>query len=168
MTSSQPQPHQPPLPQAVLALVAADQPARIGTGYPAPFRAACEQRRKQPLGDAFGLKNFGVNRTTLPPGSASALLHRHSHADEFIYILAGEATLITDAGETPMTPGMCAGFPAQGIAHCLVNRSAADVVYLEIGDRRPDDEGLYPNDDLWATPGPDGRYRFLHKDGSSY
>ena len=63
---------------------------------------------------------------------------------------------------------MCAGFPAQGIAHQLVNRTGEDVVYLEIGDRTPGDEGSYPVDDLQAKLGPDGQWSFAHKDGRPY
>ena len=72
------------------------------------------KRERRALGDRFGLKNFGVNLTRLFPGGESALLHRHSKQDEFIYILQGEPTLVTDAGEISLRPGMCGGFPAAG------------------------------------------------------
>jgi uncharacterized cupin superfamily protein len=124
-------------------------------------------REKRPLGDLFGLSNFGVNLTTLKPGGESSILHRHSMQDEFIYILEGCPTLMTDLGEVEMSPGMCAGFPAKGVAHQLVNRSALDVVYLEIGDRTPGDEGTYPNDDLRATL-VDGRWVYTRNDGTPY
>ena len=68
------------------------------------------RREKRALGDLFGLKNFGVNLTRLLPGGESALLHQHSKQDEFIYILTGEPTLVTDAGVAALRPGMCAGF----------------------------------------------------------
>jgi len=97
------------------------------------------KREKRPLGDLFGLKSFGVNLTRLSPGGESALLHQHSRQDEFVYILQGEPTLITDTGEVSLAPGMCAGFSARGIAHQLVNRTEKDVVYLEIGDRADGD-----------------------------
>lgn len=136
--------------------------------YPEPFASRMGGRDKRPLGDLFGLKNFGVNLTTLHPGGESALMHRHSRQDEFVYVLEGEPTLVTDRGEVALSPGMCAGFPARGVAHQLVNRTDADVVYLEIGDRTPGDEGSYPNDDLRAAMGDDGKWRFTHKDGRSY
>jgi uncharacterized cupin superfamily protein len=119
------------------------------------------------LGDLFGLTNFGVNLTTLAPGAESALMHRHGKQDEFVYILEGTPTLITETGETPLRPGLCAGFPAGGTAHHLVNRSDAPVVYLEIGDRTPGDLAEYPNDDLQAAH-EDGRWFFTHKDGRPY
>jgi uncharacterized cupin superfamily protein len=40
------------------------------------------------------------------------------------------------------------------------------VVILEIGDRTPGDEGVYPDDDLKAAMGPDGQYFYTRKDGS--
>lgn len=136
--------------------------------YPDPFRQRVAGRLKQPLGNLFGLTNFGVNRTTLEPGACSALLHRHSRQDEFVYILSGHPVLVTDEGDFDMAPGMCAGFPAMGIAHQLVNRSAEPVVYLEIGDRTPGDEGHYPADDLRAVQDAEGRWVYLHKDGTPY
>src|SRR5712671_7618626 len=110
-------------------------PRKKPSNYPEPFFSRMSRREKRPLGDLFGLKNFGVNLTTLHPGGESALLHRHSKQDEFIYILQGNPTLVTDQGEVTLAPGMCAGFPAQGLAHQLVNRTSSDVTYLEIGDR---------------------------------
>ena len=138
------------------------------SNYPEPFFSRMARREKRPLGDLFGLKNFGVNLTRLAPGGESALLHRHSKQDEFVFILEGEPTLVTDAGEMTLSPGMCAGFPAQGIAHQLVNRTDSDVVYLEIGDRTAGDEGTYPRDDLKAALGADGKWIYTHKDGRPY
>jgi uncharacterized cupin superfamily protein len=150
------------------AIRAAEAPPRArASGYPAQFLAKIAGREKRPLGDLFGLGVFGVNLTRLSPGAWSALHHRHSRQDEFVYVLEGAPTLITDAGETLLSPGMCAGFPAGGMAHHLENRTDADVVVLEIGDRTPGDEGSYPNDDLKAAMGPDGRWQYTRKDGSS-
>jgi uncharacterized cupin superfamily protein len=155
--------------QGPIAIKAADAAPRAKpSNYPEPFFSRMLKREKRPLGDLFGLKNFGVNLTWLAPGGESALLHRHSKQDEFVYILEGEPTLVTDTGEVQLAPGMCAGFPAQGIAHQLVNRTDRDVVYLEVGDRTPGDEGSYPRDDLKAALGPDGKWRFTHKDGTPY
>lgn len=136
--------------------------------YPEPFFSRMLKREKRPLGDFFGLTNFGVNLTRLAPGGESALLHRHSKQDEFVFILQGEPTLVTDQGEIGLRPGMCAGFPAQGIAHQLVNRTQEDVIYLEVGDRTGGDEANYPNEDLQARLDPDGQWVFTHKDGQSY
>jgi uncharacterized cupin superfamily protein len=156
-------------PEPAIAIDAAAAPLRSRpSNYPEPFFSRMARREKRPLGDVFGLRNFGVNLTTIHPGGESALLHRHSRQDEFIYILQGEPTLVTDRQELTLSPGMCAGFPAQGIAHQLVNRTDTAVVYLEIGDRTAGDEGSYPVDDLKAVLGPDGRWQFTHKDGRPY
>jgi uncharacterized cupin superfamily protein len=152
-----------------LAIDAASAPPKAkASNYPEPFFGRMLKREKRPLGDLFSLRSFGVNLTTLLPGGESALLHRHSKQDEFIYILSGTPTLVTDQGEVELSPGMCAGFPANGVAHQLVNRSNENVVYLEIGDRTAGDEGAYPVDDLKAALGPDGQWKFTHKDGSAY
>ena len=126
-------------------------------------------REKRPLGDLFGLSNFGVNLTRLAPGAVSALRHVHSKQDEFIYVLAGHPILVMDAGEMSLSPGMCAGFKAgTGNGHHLINRTNVEVVYLEIGDRTPGDSGTYPDDDIQAVLGPNGKWQFSHKDGTRY
>lgn len=136
--------------------------------YPEPFASRMQGRVKKTLGDLFGLSHFGVNLTHLAPGAVSALRHAHTLQDEFIYVVQGTPTLVTDAGETLLAPGMCAGFKAgTGDAHCLVNRSEHEVVYLEVGDRTPGDSATYPDDDLQATM-VDGAWRFTHKDGTPY
>jgi uncharacterized cupin superfamily protein len=152
-----------------LAIQALSAPARKKSSLlPEPFFTRMAKREKRPLGELFGLENFGVNLTRILPGGESALLHRHSRQDEFVYILEGEPTLVTDEGETLLRAGMCAGFPAAGRAHHLVNRTEREVLYLEIGDRSQGDEVFYPNDDLQAGFGANGQRVFLHKDGTSY
>ena len=156
----------PPRP---LAIVAAEAPARAKpSNYPEPFASRMLKREKRPLGDLFGLANFGVNLTRLDPGGESALRHAHTRQDEFVYILEGRPTLITDAGRTALAPGMCAGFKAgAGDAHHLVNETDEDVVYLEIGDRTPDESASYPDDDIRLEV-VDRRMIFTHKDGTPY
>lgn len=153
-----------------VAIEAAAAPPRAKPStYPAPFAILMDGREKRPLGDLFGLTNFGVNLTRLAPGGVSSLRHAHTKQDEFVYILDGEPTLVTDRGETRLRPGMCAGFKAgTGDAHHLVNRTDREVVYLEVGDRTPGDEVTYPDDDIAAVMGPDGKYRFMRKDGTAY
>jgi uncharacterized cupin superfamily protein len=156
-------------PKYPVAVVAAEAPVRAkASNYPEPFASQMAGRRKQPLGDLFGLTNFGVNRTQLAPGAVSSLRHAHTKQDEFIYVLQGHPTLQTDEGLTKLSPGMCAGFKAgTGNGHRLINETDEDVVYLEMGDRTPGDEGSYPDDDLVAVM-VDGKWRFVHKDGSPY
>jgi uncharacterized cupin superfamily protein len=139
------------------------------SSYPEVFASRLRGRSKQPLGEPFGLVNFGVNLTRLASGAMSSLRHAHARQDEFIYVLEGAPVLITDAGETQLAPGLCAGFRAgTGIAHHLVNREQEDAVYLEMGDRSSDDRVVYPDDDLQAALDDGGRWVFMHKDGSPY
>jgi uncharacterized cupin superfamily protein len=152
-----------------IAVIAGEVPSRSRPSvYPEPFASRMAGREKRPLGDQFGLTNFGVNLTRLAPNAVSALRHAHSKQDEFIYILQGRPTLHTDEGRTVLAPGMCAGFKAgSGNAHHLINETAEDVIYLEVGDRTPGDEGSYPDDDLQAVL-VDGKWKFTRKDGSPY
>jgi uncharacterized cupin superfamily protein len=152
-----------------VAIVAAGAAPRTKpSNYPEPYASRMTGREKKPLGDVFGLSNFGVNLTRLVPGAVSALRHAHTRQDEFIYVLSGTPVLRTGAGETILSPGMCAGFRAgTGDAHHLINRSSEEVIYLEIGDRTAGDSVTYPDDDIQAVM-VDGKWRFLHKDGSPY
>jgi len=153
-----------------IAVRAVDVPPRArATNYPEPFASRVAGREKRVLGDLFHLTNFGVNLTRLKPGAVSSIRHAHSRQDEFVYILEGHPVLITNAGETQLEAGMCAGFRAgTGDAHHLVNRSEEDVVYLEIGDRTKGDESVYPDDDLRVTRTADGNWSYTRKDGSAY
>ena len=154
---------------ASVAIDANAAPARTkSSNYPEPFASRMAGREKRPLGDLFGLTDFGVNLTRLAPNSVSSIRHAHSKQDEFIYVLQGHPTLHTDEGRTRLSPGMCAGFKAAtGNGHRLLNETAEVVVYLEVGDRTPGDEGSYPDDDLKALL-VDGKWRFVHKDGTPY
>ena len=152
-----------------VAIRAAEAPPKARqSNYPEPFASVVSGRLKRSLGDLFGLKNFGVNLTRLAPGAISALRHAHTVQDEFVYILEGSPVLVTDAGETPLTAGMCAGFKSgTNDGHHLVNRGTKEVIYLEIGDRNPGDAATYPDDDLQAAFEA-GQWVFKHKDGVPY
>lgn len=157
----------PDSPAALEAL--AVPPRKSKSSYPAEFASRVDGRVKRPLGDAFGLSSFGVNLTLLPPGSISALRHSHGSQDEFVYILDGNPTLVTNSGRTILRPGMCAGFPhGTGDAHHLVNETGTEVRYLEIGDRTSPDDVVYPDDDLSVVKNAAGVRIFAHKDGTPY
>jgi uncharacterized cupin superfamily protein len=124
-------------------------PVRQGSGYPPPFDAPCAARLRQRLGNAGGLRDFGVNLMRLPPGGWSSQRHWHSDEDEFVYVLEGELTLIENDGETLLRAGDC----------------AVVAVYLEIGSRNPADLTTCSDIDL-KSAAADGR--FVHKDGRPY
>jgi uncharacterized cupin superfamily protein len=141
-------------------------PSRKGAGYPSPFDEPCAERIRRRLGNAGGLRDFGVNLMTLPPGNWSSQRHWHSHEDEFIYLLEGELVLIEDGSETVLHAGNCAAFPkGTRNGHHLINRSSAIAVYLEVGSRNPDDLTTCSDIDMMSA-NSDGR--FVHKDGRSY
>lgn len=141
-------------------------PVRTGTGYPEPFNDACAGRTRRRLGDAGGLRDFGVNLMTLPPGKWSSQRHWHSHEDEFVYVISGELVLVEDDAESLLRAGDCAAFPkGSGNGHHLQNRSSSVAVYLEVGSRHPDDLTTCSDADMKSS-NHDGA--FVHKDGSPY
>jgi len=139
---------------------------RSGSQYPSPFDQPCATRLREALGDAGGLTQFGVNRLTLPPGAWSSQRHWHSHEDEFLYVLAGEVTLVDDAGAQTLVAGDCAAFRAEEKnGHHLQNRGDADAIIIEVGTRLPDvDATDYPDIDMRYDP-KDG---YVRRDGSRY
>jgi uncharacterized cupin superfamily protein len=140
-------------------------PAQNVTSYPKEFAQVIAGREKQRIGDAVGLTQFGVNIARIKAGSASALRHWHEQEDEFIYMLEGELVLRENDGETVLRPGDAAGFKAgSGIAHCLVNRSDRDAVYLEVGTRAKSERVHYPDVDFMMERDQTGR-RFFRKSG---
>ncbi len=142
---------------------------RIGSGYPAPFDEQPRLRERKALGEAAGLSRLGVNLLRLPPGAWSTQRHWHARGDEMVFVVAGEVVLVTDAGEETLRAGDAAGFRAgDPDGHHLQNRSAADALILEIGDRPGADTAHYPNIDLIATLTEDGRSLITHRDGTLY
>jgi uncharacterized cupin superfamily protein len=141
-------------------------PIKTGSGYPAPFDRPCAARARQRLGDASNLTDFGVNLMRLPPGTWSSQRHWHKLEDEFVFVVEGEVVLVTDSGEEALRAGDCAGFKA-GVkdGHHLQNRSPRDALVLEVGSRKPEDEGEYSDIDMRFLRANEG---FTHKDGKPY
>ena len=139
--------------------------AERGSSYPAPYDEPCRGRSRQRLARSQGLL-FGVNLTMIPPGGWSSQRHWHSHEDEFVWVVEGELTLISDSGEETLRPGDCAAFKAGNPdGHHLVNKSAHPATVLEIGNSDPRDRCVYPDVDMVAEPGVQG---YSHRDGSLY
>ena len=145
-----------------------DLPLVIGTFYPPPYDEPCRARERRRLGDAAGLTQFGVNLLRLPPGAWSSQRHWHFKQDEFVYVLEGEAVLITDDGEEILKAGDCAGFKAgDENGHHLINRSDHDVLLLEVGTRIEGDGARYPGIDL-VYPADGKPALYTHTDGTPY
>lgn len=148
---------------------AGDVPESNATGYPGPFRERNKQRHYRKIGDFGGIKNYGVNLVRVAPGGQSSCRHAHSKEDELVYVVAGTLTLETDAGREPVAAGTWVAFPAgTGDAHRFINETTEDATFLVIGDRSPDDDVVYPDDDLALVRDADGRQRYTRKDGTSY
>jgi uncharacterized cupin superfamily protein len=142
-------------------------PLESGCNYPPPFDAPCLGSTWRRLGRAAGLTAFGVNLSRIPPGVWSSQRHWHSHEDEFVVVLEGELTLVTNDGEEKLGPGQCAAFKAgDPDGHHLINRSDREAVVLEIGNSdRERDRCVYSDIDMVAEPGVEP---YLHRDGTPY
>jgi uncharacterized cupin superfamily protein len=139
-------------------------PAESGGTYPSPFDEPCRGQSCQRLARYAGLTQFGVNVTVIEAGSWSSQRHWHSHEDEFVWVLDGELTLITDAGEETLRAGDCAAFRSgDPDGHHLVNKSGRPARVLEIGTTAQQDRCTYPDIDMIA----DAR-GYTHRDGTSY
>jgi len=117
------------------------------------------------LGEQAKLTQFGVLLERLPPGSRSSHRHWHETEDEFVFVLSGELVLVEDT-ETTLRAGEAAAWAAGApVAHCLENRSSADVVYLIVGSRAAAGVVHYPDHDIVMHHDASGR-RFHRGDGS--
>ena len=142
-------------------------PRESGSNYPPPYDAPTRGQVWQRLGNAGGLTQFGVNLTRLAPGVWSSQRHWHSHEDELVFVLEGEATLVTDAGEEVLRAGDAAAFKAgEADGHHLLNRSDREAVLLEVGSRHPEGDSVdYPDIDLILRP---GAKPWRRRDGAAY
>jgi uncharacterized cupin superfamily protein len=139
-------------------------PAQTGSHYPSPFDVPCSGQATQRLARIAGLTLFGVNLTVIEPGAWSSQRHWHSHEDEFIWVLEGELTLVTDAGEEILRAGDCVAFRrGDPDGHHLVNKSSLPAKVLEIGNSDPQDRCAYSDIDMIA----DAR-GYVHRDGTPY
>ncbi len=136
------------------------------SSYPAPCTLPAGRMRWWPIPDAGGLTQFGAATEELAPGAQSGQRHWREAADEFLYVLAGEVTVVENDGEHVLAPGDAACWPA-GTAngHCLINRSDRPATYLIVGTRAPDDICNYPDIDLQYIR-RDGRRGQYRKDGT--
>jgi uncharacterized cupin superfamily protein len=143
-------------------------PSVIGTLYPSPFDAPCRARERKKLGDAAGLTQFGVNLLTLPPGAWSSQRHWHTEEDEFVYVVKGEVSLVTDDGQEILRAGDAAGFKGgDSNGHCLRNHTGGISLVLEIGSRIETDAAHYPDIDMVAPPRGEPAI-YTHRDGTPY
>jgi uncharacterized cupin superfamily protein len=135
------------------------------TGYPPPYDAPMAKRHYRRLAPAAGLEDFGASHVVLEPGGISSQRHWHEGEDELVVMVAGEAVLVEEGGETVMRAGDIAAFP-KGVAdgHHLVNRSPAPCVFIAIG-KRAESDCHYPDIDLHLDAATDG---YVRKDGKPY
>lgn len=140
-------------------------PQTNATGYPPPYDADVAQRWFRRLAPAAGLTRIGASHVVLKPGSYSSQRHWQNEEDELVVMLAGEAVLIEDGGETVVRPGDVLAWRA-GVpdGHRLHNRSDLDCVFVAIsGGDKAKDSGEYPDIDMvFDAEG------YARKDGTRY
>lgn len=139
-------------------------PQTNATGYPSEHADKVQGRWYRRIAPAAGLTDFGVSHVVLQPGAWSAQRHWHEAEDELVVMLAGEAVLVDDSGDTVMRPGDVAAFPkGDGNGHVLQNRSTEPCVYVAIGKQAASD-CHYPDIDMHLFDGQG----FRRKDGSAF
>lgn len=140
-------------------------PLTNATGYPPPYDADVAGRWYRRLAPAAGLTKLGASHVTLKPGAYSSQRHWHREQDELVVMLAGEAVLIEDHGETVVRPGDVLAWKAgQANGHRLHNRTDEDCTFVAIsGGDRDADSGEYPDIDMvFDAEG------YARKDGTRY
>jgi len=142
-----------------------DAPVKTGSIYPEPFNSQMKGRSSLRLGDLGGLTQFGANLVILEAGAKSSLRHWHEQEDEFIMVTQGTCTLIDNNGETELTLGECAAFPANTPnAHHLINNTDQEARFLVIGTRSQSEVAHYPDHDMKVTVA-NGGFEFTKENG---
>ena len=140
-------------------------PQTNATGYPAPFEAMVEGRWYRRLAPVAGLTLMGASHVTLAPGGYSSQRHWHRGQDELVVMIAGEAVLIDDSGETLVRAGDVLAFPAgEANGHHVHNRSGEPCVFIAISaGAGAADSGVYSDIDMvFDAQG------YARKDGTRY
>ncbi len=140
-------------------------PQTNATGYPPQYADVVQGRWYRRLAPASGISDFGASHVELAPGAWSSQRHWHEGEDELVVMLAGQAVLVDDSGETVLRAGDVAAFPKNdGNGHVLQNRSDAPCTFVAIG--RPAATAChYPDIDMHLFAGVDRQKR---KDGSDF
>jgi uncharacterized cupin superfamily protein len=139
-------------------------PQTNATGYPEHLADVVQGRWYRRLSPATGLTDFGASHVVLKPGAWSAQRHWHEQEDELLVMISGRATLVDDAGRTPLVAGDVAAFPKNdGNGHCLINESDADCVFVVIG-KSANGPCHYPDVDMHEY----GRGDKRRKDGGRF
>lgn len=113
-------------------------PATNQSGFPVQHTDVLQGRWYRRLAKAGGLTDFGATHVCLEPGAWSSQRHWHPDSDEFVVMLDGNAVLVDEDGEHPMSAGDCAAFPKNdGNGHCLVNRGSTACTFVVIGSQIP-------------------------------
>jgi uncharacterized cupin superfamily protein len=141
-----------------------DIPQTNATGYPPQYADKVQGRWYRRLAPAGGISDFGASHVTLNPGAWSSQRHWHEGEDEMVIMIAGEAVLVDDSGETAMRAGDVAAFPKNdGNGHVLINRGDADCVFVAVGQLAIS-PCHYPDIDMIKPQGAG----FKRKDGSDF
>lgn len=150
------------MPKVDLSLV----PVKTGSSYPGNLSAQMDGRTQRAVGKAGGMTQFGANIVTLAAGALSSLRHWHEKQDEFLIVLSGELTLIDDTGETVLTQGDCAAFPAgDANGHHIVNKSGAEGSFFVVGTHTTTEVAHYCDVDMKVQVA-DGTFAFTRRDGT--
>ena len=140
-------------------------PQTNATGYPPIYADVVQKRWYRRLAPASGIEDFGASHVVLEPGAWSSQRHWHEGEDELVVMIAGEAILVDETGETIMRAGDVAAFPKNdGNGHVLQNRSQEQCIYVAIG-RPSATDCHYPDIDMHLSAEVGQQRR---KDGSEF
>ena len=117
-------------------------------------------RLTRTLGELVGLQRIGVHIVRLEPGRESTQFHYHDADEEFLYILEGRAIAEIGDDRFEVAAGDFMGFATPSLPHTLINTFDADLVYLMVGERNPNDIVHYPKIRRSMIKGPGGKRWF--------
>lgn len=113
-----------------------------------------------------GGSRIGCTLEEIQPGGRPAAYHYHLANEEAMYVVEGNGTLRTPAGERPIESGDYVPFPAgESSAHAVSNTSDEVLSCLFISTMREPDIVLYPDEGSFHIVG-DGAPTRCQDDGA--
>ena len=103
-------------------------------------------RFRKKLSAAAGGRALGCSLYRVPPGVKGWPRHYHTANEEALYVLAGEGTLVLGEERLRLRAGDYVALPADpGLAHKIVNDSAAELSFLCVSTMSHPDVIVYPD-----------------------
>ena len=105
------------------------------------------EARDGSIGGAIGARLLGYSLTVVPPGKRAWPFHNHHVNEEMFLVLEGAGVVRIGEDEHPIRAGDIIAAPPGGreTAHQIINTSDAELRYLSVSTKLPQEVVEYPD-----------------------